>query len=155
MAFVYTVVSDKDTHFTTALAQNASESENLLLPTALDGVNGNARSIIRGITVISDQNLDWQLVFFNSDTFVNADIDLNTAIASYKFTASTDALQVGGSGSYYYFKDGLNLPYLDADNTGELHVLLVNRSATGKNAGATGEVVIKVHMEPPGFGVNA
>lgn len=155
MAFIYTVATDKDAHFTGSIAQNASEEENIALPTYLAGVNGNARGIIKGFTIISDQNLDWQLVFFGTDGFADTDIDLDTCLASYKFTASTDALQIGGSGSYYYFKDGLELPYEDADKTGELHVALVNCSATSKNAGATGEIVVKFYIAPPGYGINA
>lgn len=150
MPFIYTAVSDKDSHFTGAIAQNASEEENITLPTALDGVNGNARGIIRGVTIVSDQGLDWELYFFGSDLFSEtSDMDTDGYLGRCKFTATTDGIQIGGTGNFYYYKDGLEIPYLDADKTGELHVALVNRSATGKNAGATGEIVVKVHIEPP------
>jgi hypothetical protein len=148
MAFSYKVVTDKDTHFTGAIAQNASEEENVALPAALAGVNGDARGIIRAFTVLSDQNLDWQLIFCSKDIFTDTDLDIDSTMLTYRFTASTDALQIGGTGPYYYFKDGLELPYVDEDKTGELHISLVNRSATGKNAGATGEVVVKIYIEP-------
>lgn len=149
MAFVYSVVSDKDVHFTGEIVQNASEAENIALPAALDGVNGNARGIIRAVTLISDQGLDWELYFFGSDLFGEADLDADGYLGRCKFTASTDGIQLGGSGSYYFYKEGLEIPYLDADNSGELHVALVNRSAGAKTAGANGEVVVKLHIEPP------
>jgi ABC-type glycerol-3-phosphate transport system substrate-binding protein len=148
MAFSYKVATDKDSHFTGAIAQNASEEENIVLPAALAGVNGDARGTIRAIAVLSDQALDWQLVFCSKDVFTDADLDVDSCIVTYAFTASADALQIGGSGPYHYFKDGLALPYVDEDYSGELHVALVNRSVTGKNAGATGEVVVKIFIEP-------
>lgn len=151
MAFQYNVRSDKDSHFTGTIAQNAGEDESLTLPACLAGINGNARGAVRTITLIADQNLDWEVQFWRSATHGTSDIDTDKWIGKHKFTASTDALQLGGAGSYLYFVSGLNIPYNDADFSGKLHLTLTNRSATGKNAGATGEVIVDIALQPIGF----
>ena len=147
MALSYTVRTDKDTHFTGAIAQNASEEENVVLPGALAGIRGNARGYIRSITVVSDQQLAWELGFFSADSFEDADADVDTHIAAWPFQAA-DGIQIAATGLYRYYVDGLAIPYLDDDGTFELHVALINRSATGKNAGATGEVAVEFEIEP-------
>jgi len=147
MPFSYTVRSDKDTHFTGAIAQNASEAEDIALPGALAGINGNARSHLRSITILSDQNLAWEVMLFSSDTQEDTDADVDTMVGWWQFSTA-GAVQLAGAGLFRYYIDGLAVPYVDDDNSGELHVKLVNRSATGKNAGATGEVIIELALEP-------
>lgn len=151
MAFQYHVRSDKDSHFTGGLAQNAGEDESLTLPACLAGINGNARGAVRSITVISDQNLDWEVNVWRSATHGTSDIDTDKWLGRWTFTASTDAKQLAGAGSYLYYIDGLDIPYTDADFSSKLHLTLTNRSATAKNAGATGEVILDVRMQPIGF----
>jgi hypothetical protein len=150
MAFQYAVRTDKDTHFTGAIAQNAKEDENISLPVALEGMNGNARGLIRTIMLQSDQNLAWELAFWSGDGFDSTDVDLDTFISRWTF-AVADGIRYGGAGQYYYYIEGLALPYVDDDNSGELHLSLVNRSATGKNAGGTGEVAVELSIQPEGF----
>ena len=146
--------SDKDNHFTGAIIQNADEEENLAHPSYAgfpagqipDGIS-RARLYIRELRVWSDQNLSWEVQFYSSDTFENADADLDTFLGSFTF-AVADGLQLAGAGLFRYSQTKLELYYFDADNTGEIHVKLVNRSATSKNAGATGEVVVAIAVEP-------
>jgi hypothetical protein len=149
MPFAYTVRTDKDTHFTGAIAQNAKEDENLTLPGTLRGTNGNARIAIRSIMLQSDQNLSWELIFWSTDGFDNTDLDLDTFLSRWTF-AVADGVQIAGANQFYYYIEGLDIPYVDADNTGELHVSLVCRSAAGKTAGAGGEVVVQIAAEPIG-----
>jgi hypothetical protein len=149
MSFTYSVRTDKDTHFTGAIAQNAKEDENVVLPGALDGIRGNARGYIKGIMIQSDENLAWELAFWSTDGFENTDLDLDTFISRWSFVVA-DGVRFGGTGQYYYYIEGLKIPYVDEDNTGELHMSLVNRSAAAKTAGAAGEVVVEVYMEPMG-----
>lgn len=149
MAFIYTVQSDKDSHFTGAIAQNAGESENLVLPGCLEGIRGNARSILRAIAIESDENLDWEIWLFRKDAFQVSDLDTDSWVGRWSFVAA-DAVRLAGAGQYLYYIDGLAVPYFDADNTGELHVTLINRSAAGKTAGAAGEIVVKFFLEPMG-----
>jgi hypothetical protein len=149
MPFQYTVRTDKDSHFTGAIAQNAKEDENVSLPGALAGVNGNARSLIRSIVVQSDENLAWELAFWSKDTFDDTDLDVDTFQSRWTFVVA-DGIRFGGAGQYYYYIDGLDIPYVDGDNSGELHISLVNRSSSGKSSGGSGEAIVAVTMQPMG-----
>lgn len=135
---LYTVRSLKGTHFTGALAQNAKEDESFDLPGGLKRVR------ITGVTLLSDQNLDWDIVQFRTSGTDDADADLDTQIDWVSF-AVADGNQIAGAGLFRYGVTGLSLD-LDNDD-GKLHVGLVNRNSTAKIAGATGEVVIEFQME--------
>lgn len=137
--------SDKDLHFTTGIAQNAEEEENIALPSGCGGDHG--RCILRAMTVVADQDLDWEFFFYGSDLFDEADLDNDKLLGIVTFSAG-QGVQIGGAGSFYAYKDGLAVPIVDYDKTGELHVALVNRNVTAKNAGATGEVVVTFWFEP-------
>jgi hypothetical protein len=137
------------THFTGAIAQNAKEDENITLPGALDGIGGNARGYIRGIMIQSDENLAWELAFWSSDTFDDTTLDDDDFLSRWSFAAA-DGVRFGGANQYYYYIEGLEIPYVDDDKSGELHMSLVNRSAASKTAGAGGEVVVEVFIEPMG-----
>lgn len=149
MAFEYNVRSVMGTHFTTEIVQNAGEDESLTLPACLAGINGNARGAVRSISIVSDENLAWEVQFWRSGTH-GATVDALKWIGRWSFIA-TDAVRLAGAGSYLYYIDGLDIPYIDADNSGKLHVTLTNRSAAAKTAGANGEVVLDVRMQPIGF----
>lgn len=134
------IQSDKDTHFTNTLAQNAQETENITAIGCNDG-------IIRSVCIQSDQNLDWDVMFWGTDAFDDTDLDVAKFLGGVKFTVS-QGLQIGGAGQYYYMSDNnLGIPYKDMDGTNELHISLINRSVTSKNAGSAGEVVVAVAMD--------
>lgn len=140
--------SDKDTHFTGALAQHAIEIEALSFP-AMWGSAGIEECIIEGITIQFEQaDLDWDIFLFttsgNQDT---SDLDLDTYLDYFSFTTG---IQIAGANQFYYASPSntMSIPYKDADNTQKLHVGLVNRSATAKNAGATGEIVVQFAVRP-------
>lgn len=156
------VRSDKDTDFTGAIAQNAQESENLVPPAAL-GAGGPCRSRLHSISIISKENLDWELWFFSTDDFATnnaADIDQVGFLGKWAFIAA-DATRIAATGAYFYYIDGLDIAYhcTDFDEhatlvagakrpQGQVHVMLINRSAAGKSAGANGELVIQLGFEP-------
>ncbi len=145
---VFRVRSDKDDHFTGALAQNASELEDIATQT------GYKKFAIMEVAMISDQNLDWELWFWNKATADDADIDLDAFIGRVAIAAA-DQKQLGASGIYYANKElAMPIIYCDDDVTAvlapKLHMSLVNRSATAKNAGATGEIAVIVSCEPIG-----
>lgn len=144
-----TVQSDKDDHFTGTIAQDAEERENFVLPQALGSANfKRSRSRLKSLHIASVQNLAWEIDFYGRDSFgTEADLDKMSFIARWGFQAA-DGLRIGGTGPYLYYIDGLDIPYEDADETGELHVSLVNRSVTAKLAGATGEVVVAFVFDP-------
>ena len=140
--------SDKDTHFTGGLAQNASEDENIAIPGYSSAVlgSGAVRFFVREIRIISDQNLIWEVQLFAKDTFGTSDADTDSFLGAHQF-AVADGVQNDGAGFFYYSAVGLDLFYHDADDTGEFHITLVNRSAGAKNAGATGEIVVELGLE--------
>jgi len=127
--------SDKDVDWIGAMAQNAGANANLA------GLPGND-GIIESIAILSDQQLAWEVQLYSSDAFDNADLDLDTYLGSVRF-AEGDGFQVAGAGAFRYDIHHLGIPYMDVDGTREIHAKLVNRSATGKNAGAAGEIVVK------------
>ena len=131
--------TDKDVDYTGAQAQNVSADANIA------GLPANA-GVIRQITILSDQGLAWECQFYSSDTFRDADLDVDTFIEAIKF-AEGDGLQDNGAGLFRYSISGLSIPYLDADGTLEAHLSIVNRSAVAKNAGATGEIVIQLSFD--------
>jgi len=133
--------TDKDTHFTEAIAQNGHEEENLT------GLPSNVITI-KQIVILSDQNLNFDVAFFGTDGFANADLDVDSYLGSVNLDLATNGFQLGGSGQYYLWVTNVDFEYTDADGDNELHVALYNNSATGKNAGATGEVVIKFIYHP-------
>ncbi len=132
--------SDKDSHFTGAIAENAKEDESINMPSNWRASNITSM-IIRGIAIQSDQNLEWDVAIWSSATTDDTDLDLNKFIDYINFQA-TIGKQIGGTGQYYYALSNLFIPYSDEDNTGKIHCSIINRSVTAKNAGATGEIVV-------------
>jgi len=136
--------TDKDTHFTGSIAQNAHETESLTLP---DDYN---ELFIENISIQSDQNLEWDVMLWSSDKFNNADLDLDAFVALINFP-TTAQKQIAGANQYYVDDNNLSICYPVADDN-KLHISLCNRSATAKNAGATGEVIIKLFVRPAKIG---
>lgn len=134
------IASDKDVDWTGALALNAGANANLV------GLPAN-QGAIESISILSDQNLGWEIQVYSRDTFDNADLDLDTYLGSVRF-AEGDGLQVAGAGAFRYDATNLGIAYIDSDGTREIHAKLVNRSVIGKNAGATGEIVVKFGFRP-------
>lgn len=130
----WTIRSDKDAQFTGAIAQNAIELESF-------GTLVTPKVVISRITILSDQNLSWRLIFFSTAAADDTDADVDSMVDWFDFV-DTSGFQIAGAGLYRYAASGLEFHYGPAGRT--LHVALMNLSAAGKNAGATGEVVVEV-----------
>jgi hypothetical protein len=122
------------------------ELETLGSATVTD-VNRTADRIVRieRITLLSDQNLDWDVVLFDT-TFtppITTDGDLDPTIDWVSFEVA-DGVQIAGAGLFRYSFTSLQIVYQNTDAPGQIHVGLVNRNAVAKNAGATGEVVVEI-----------
>lgn len=135
---VYTVSSDKDQHFTEALVKNAVERE------SITGLRSDRVKITR-VTIQSTQQLHFQLLFYRTDQFDEADIgddqyveriDLNLANYGIQQTTSQWRLDVS-----------TGIEYEDSDKTKELHVVLKNVYPTTKIAGASGELKVDFQCE--------
>lgn len=137
----YTVESDKDVNFTGAIAQYAKEDEDLT------GLLSNKVRIV-GVSLQSDQSLHYKVLFWNKDTFDDTDLDLDAFCGEIDCDFTSYGFQIGGAGQYYLDIRGVDIDYVDEDGTNELHVSLLNQSATSKNAGATGEISLTVYYEP-------
>ena len=147
--------TDPATQFIAGLAQNASDllswTPDMAIAAAPD-----CRGRVIAIAIISDQNLAWELNFWSREAGpAAASVSLDSFLGRKGFIAG-DGLQIAGAGSFRYFASGLDITVLDEDPrvdrdspyAGRLHLSLVNRSATGKNAGATGEIKIRLFVDP-------
>jgi hypothetical protein len=149
-SFQYEVKSTSTAHLTAAALVNVPVVADITLPGCLAGMNGNARNHVRSITIISQQNHAWELEFWRSATH-GGTIDADTFIGRWTFDPG-DATRESGTGNYRYYIDGLDVPYVDNDNSGKLHLSLIDRTAGKLAQGAGGDIVVKVRMEPPCFG---
>ena len=84
----------------------------------------------------------------------NADPNADRFLGRWSFVAA-DAVQIGSL--WYYYVDGLDIPYQDGDfgshvgaalNIPQLHVRLVNRSAAAKTVAPTGRFKLVANLEP-------
>lgn len=139
----WVVRSDKDTHFTGVLATNAMELEVLgdAAPTSSNRVP-TIRSKITRITVISEQNLAWDIMLFKAAFTppLTADADLHPLVDWLSFTAG-DGVRVAAAGLYLYSWSGFSFPYYTTDVMGRIHVGLINRDGTAKLASAGGGAI--------------
>jgi len=138
--------SDKDVNFTGEIIQNAIENESLSLPADM-GLNKINQFIIKSIVLQADQNLAWDLILWSKSSYSNTDLDIDSALDVVSFTAASGK-QIAASGQYYYnYPLSYGIAYRDNSNSSKIHCGLINRSATSKNAGATGEVKITFILE--------
>lgn len=135
------VKSDKDSHFTTAIAQNTIEEENLNALTANE-------ITITGLSVVADEAKSYRVWLFETDDFQETDLDNDEFIDYIDIDLSADGKQIGGAGAYYAATTGLNINYVDLDESNELHVALQNLDAGAKTAGASGEITLKFTYTP-------
>jgi len=142
------VRSIEATHFLEALATNAASAMvNLPIPTP-----GVRRWYIRAAQVVGLEPISPEFSFFSTAAGVNADPGLDTFAGSVAFF-DADAKRFGAAGVYRWWTDGMQVPCFDADSANQvgipnLHVVLVNRSATGKSAGAPGNLQVTFWLEP-------
>lgn len=134
------VRSAKGTHYTGALTTDQMDLEDI-------GVVKVPMVEIRRLTLWSDQNLAWDVMFFKSSAGQpSADADLDSMVDWISFEAA-DGVQVAGTGLWRYSITGMELRYRPSDS--RFNVGLINRDVTSKISGATGEVVIE--LEGPVF----
>jgi len=136
---IYTVSSDKDTHFTEELIKNAVERENII------GLRSN-RVRISKVSIQSDQQLLYEVLLYSTDLFEESDLDTDRFIASVELNLPTYGFQQTESQWRLDIKN-LNIDYIDVDLSKEIHVVLKNLSPTTKNAKASGEVKLEFLCE--------
>ena len=135
--------SDKDSHFAGALAQNAIENESINMPADWQS-NSKQKCVISELMIESDQNLDWEIILWSTKDYADTNLDSDRGVTRIPVPASTGE-QVAGTGQYYYENPlAQSIDYIDEDNRSQVHMGLINRDITAKNAGATGEVVVRI-----------
>lgn len=152
------VRTDPATQFTGALAQNAAATVNLAMNftgPAGDGyvdpglgAGKTLKARLRSILIQSRENLDWEVWLWGKNTFnASATDPAQNFPFGFVALAGSGAKQIAGAGLYTYFVSGVDVPYLDLDVSGQLHLMLVNRAGAGKSAGAAGAVGIQLAFE--------
>lgn len=150
------VASDPASDFTAAIVQDAAAYADLLLPGSVSA-GRTARARIKCLSIQSVENVAWEIWFFRKQR-TGAEVITDVAFAGFWSFAAADAVQIGGAGLYYYYVDGLDIPYSNEDllpngrpdEDGQrkyLHLALIPRGA-GKSAAAAGEIRIQVDLEP-------
>ena len=114
---------------------------------------------INGFSIVSTENLAWELWLFNSATNLTSDPQTDGLVGMWAFSATmaggvgftvTPAATGVANPLFRYYINGNMIPYTDLDyNSGangigypKLHMRLVNRSAAAKTAGAGGALTI-------------
>lgn len=153
---IISLTTDPAAHYTDGIAQNAQDLEDLALDLSICGTP-TARCRIVGLSVVSVQNLDWELWLWRKAAGAGAGIGADSFIGYWSFLGA-NAKQIGGAGRYYYFIPGLDIPYTDEDTrderpdplapVGRIHLGLVNRSAVAKLAGDAGMIKITLLVDP-------
>ncbi len=131
------LVTDKDVNFIGAIILNAKADENLA-GLAADKI------VITDIMFEGDENLHYYLLFWSTDDFENADLDVDSFLGFVELDLPNNGFRIAGANQYYLNVSDVNLNYEDEDATNELHVSLLCLSVAGKTAGAAGEVKVKI-----------
>ena len=121
-AYQIAVRSNPDTDFTEALATNeASATVDLRLPTR------DPLWFIRAISIVSVQNLAWEVMLFTSADNMGATLQTDRFLGTWQFGAMTvgppaypgwpiDTPETSPDNGYYHFYiDGNMMPYYDMD----------------------------------------
>ncbi len=159
------VQSDATIHFTEALTTDQiSANYDLQLPT-------RNPLTVRAITLISLQNLSWELWLFDRAVNLTNDPMTDRFLAMWQFPEAvaagpgftvTPAAGGGANTLFRYYVDGNLQPYWDRDaadaNAGPggpapayLHVRLVNRSVASKAISELGPLTVIFHMAGLGW----
>ena len=143
---IFYVDTDRDRHFTDSLIVNASEFENIVIPGAIlpaggaaGGGSGRGRvaCFIESIRMTTATNHDFGFNFYSRDVG-HQRLAASPYHGALIGTVLLNSITYTTGTEFYYATDGLSIPYLDEDNTGELHVALINFSSDTKGAlGAT------------------
>ncbi len=155
----YRVRTISTVHFLGALATNAAAVEDIDAATLTNtpGVAGagltagkHTRCRIHDLRIISTENLAWELEVWGAKTAGTpggAVIDTEFFFAKFGFLAA-DGTRATGDTFYHYYVPVLEVCYADVDQSGKIHLRLINRSVASKSAGVPGAIVVELSVEP-------
>lgn len=147
---IYILETDKDTHFTGAIALNAIEYEDIGPPTTLlpyQGLNAN-KITIRGINVQCTSALAFRFWVFGTDAHADADLDVDSFSDYIELDLATNGERIAGAGQYYYKDTNIRMEYEDEDEDFTLHSGLQIFGGAGKLASPAEYVQIDVSYSP-------
>lgn len=148
--------TDPATQFTAAIAQNAAAYLDLPLPQSISA-GRTCRARLRSLAIVSTENTGWEVWLFTRSRTGAETIADTRFLGKYTFTAAS-AVRIAAAGLYYYYIDGIDLPYIvddvlpsgvpDEDGQRKnLHMALVARESA-KAADAAGAVTVRFVFEP-------
>ena len=103
-------------------------------------------SRLRAILLQSVQKLQWEVWLWGDNQYRTNGIGAQHPLGIWNFAEANAFL--GADGLYTYYVDGLDVPYADIGGAGQIHLMLINRDATSKLAGAGGAIQIQLTLEP-------
>ena len=138
--------SDKDEHFTEAIALNAIEYEDI------DGLIASKINI-RGIYLQAKEPMLYTLWLWKDSGHANTDLNLDSNKDMINLDVGTSGKRIAVAGQYYLPLTGLTVSYEDTESpsaagTYSLHCGLMVSSGAGKSAGVPGEVQIDISYSP-------
>ncbi len=139
--------TDKASHFTTAIAQNAIDWEHIPIPERIK------RCAILSAAIIGKETIDFDLYFFSQDDENQAAVENDDYLAKVDLDIPSDGHQIGGA-ELYRLDVPLTSPiiYFDEDATDaippEFHLGLVPRTAGGKAVNPAGDLEIIIIYDP-------
>lgn len=152
---VQKIETDKDSHFTTALAVRAMDRESIDFPSHWATCQIQ-KCMITGINVVVNGHtgsaLDLDVLLFSSGEYDDtSDIDTDSLIQLVRFDAA-DAYEINTTtGTWYYdtqTAQGMPIDYVDDDGTSKFHIGVLNRSAAETYSTATDTMKITITAEP-------
>ena len=138
--------SNKNSHFTGAIALNAIEYEDI------DGLVASKINI-RGIYLQVKEAMLYTLWLWKDSGHANTDLNLDSNKDMINLDVGTSGKRIAGTGQYYLSLTGLTVSYEDTEPPSaagkyKLHCGLMVSSGAGKSAGVPGEVQFDISYSP-------
>lgn len=150
---VYRVRTTSAVDYIAALTHGGGATpDDLVLPEAL-AAGRHCRCRVREIRIWSNKAIKWGIQFFASASGRGGSvIDSETYLGEWSFGNTGlpgDGDKATGDTFFYYYMNGLDIAYQDADKSGKLHTRLVNwDAATDKLSHAAGDnIVVEFGLE--------
>jgi hypothetical protein len=150
-------VSNPATQFTEALAAASGTGTPPFVASALYNLvglpaQGSGRWLIRAIEILTTENWGPEVNLFSSASGFTASVLTDKWIGRWGFTSAMGE-QIGGSGLWRYYVDGLAVQYYDLDTIGTItpptvHAILQNIDTVAKSAYPTDLTKLTISCEP-------
>jgi len=134
----FVVRTDGATELRSALAQN--EAELVILTQEAHGVPVAEFDIVR-VSVLSAENLAWDVYFYDSEPGALTEHDDNPVVDWIEF-AVAQGKQINATGPFIYSLSSFKTRFVNRNGEPTIYVRLCQRDAAGKTANDPGKVVV-------------